>query len=102
MVLAVDVERADPQVILARAEGTLHAREALVGRHGGLCPEVLRRQARAHDVNAIQLRLGRDPLLPARPAQLLVGHHDLEMLAHLLAVQLAAQAAVDRVCCFPQ
>ena len=65
VVFAVDVDRADPQMILARAEGAFHAREALVGRHRGLRPEVLRRQARAHDVNAVQLRLGRDPLLLA-------------------------------------
>ena len=36
MALAVDVDRADPQVILARAEGAFHAREALVRLHGSL------------------------------------------------------------------
>ena len=48
------------------------------------------------DIDAVQARLGRDLGGLARPAQLAPLQFDLEVLFHLVAVQLAAQAALDR------
>ena len=72
----VDVDRADPQVILARADGAFHA--------GG---------AGANGVEAVEPGLGSDPVLLARLGDAVLGHVNREVLAQLVAVGLLADAA---------
>ena len=98
MLLRIDEHRPHLELSrLERPEHSLDLRQALVGFHRFGGPQCGSVQAGPNDVNAVELRFGCDPVPFAGPAQIVVGHDDLEVLLHLLAVGLAAHAAIDPV-----
>ena len=91
----VDVDRAHVESGgLEVAECTLHARQRLVGFHGLVGADGVPVEAGAHDVDAVQLRLGGDFRLVAREAQSVVLDDDVEVFFDLAAVGLPTDAAV--------
>ncbi len=98
MVLAIDEDRAHRQLRrLERAERPLDVRQALVGLDRLGSPQGGALQARPDDVYAVQLRLRVDLVLLPRPADLVVGHLDGEVLIHFFAADVAPHPPVDRL-----
>ena len=98
MVLAIDEDRAHRQLRrLERAERPLDVRQALVGLDRLGSPQGGALQARPDDVYAVQLRLRVDLVLLPRPADLVVGHLDGEVLIHFFAADGAPHPPVDRL-----
>ncbi len=98
MVLAIDEDRAHRQLRrLERAERPLDVRQALVGLDRLGSPQGGALQARPDDVYAVQLRLRVDLVLLPRPADLVVGHLDGEVLIHFFAADVAPHPPVEQV-----
>ena len=96
MVLAIDEDRAHRQLRrLERAERPLDVRQALVGLDRLGSPQGGALQARPDDVYAVQLRLRVDLVLLPRPADLVVGHLDGEVLIHFFAADVAPHPPVN-------
>ena len=72
-------------------------RQALVGLDRLGSPQGGALQARPDDVYAVQLRLRVDLVLLPRPADLVVGHLDGEVLIHFFAADVAPHPPVEQV-----
>ena len=90
------VDRSDLQIdALQAAEGALDQAQGLVTAHRGGVVEYRGGQAGAHDINAVEGRLGGDCLGLAGKAKAVVGNVEDEVLGHFVPVEHGSDFETD-------
>jgi hypothetical protein len=88
--------RADLEIDgLDAAEGALHPGQGFVAAHGGRVVHDLEAEAGAHDIDAIRGGLGFDRVGFAREGEARIGDGQIEMFAHFMLVDHAADGQRD-------